>query len=60
MNGNEQRLEADIERLKKKYEIDEKIADKHRLTVRQVEEEFDPRFRQVLLPWLLKKWKGGP
>jgi hypothetical protein len=48
MNDPKKLEDADLERLKRKYGIDEKIARKHDLTVKQVEEFFDPRIKRIL------------
>jgi hypothetical protein len=41
-----------LEELKKKYQIDEKIAAMYNISVYMVGKEFDPRFRRVILRYV--------
>jgi hypothetical protein len=59
MNENNQTSEEHVERLKRKYGIDGKIAAKHHVTEKQVEESFDPRLVKVLLQLVENRKKDG-
>lgn len=45
----------DIEKLKEKYDIDKRIAEKYNKPKGEIVEDFDPRLVRILQKWLLKK-----
>jgi len=52
MSGNQQLDERQLEELKKRYGIDERIAERYDLPEDRVKEDFDPRFVRLVLRYL--------
>jgi hypothetical protein len=52
MSGPQQLSEHQLEELKRKYGIDERIAERYDLSKDRVERDFDPRLRKLILQYL--------
>lgn len=52
MTESQQLSEQQLEELKRKYGIDERIAERYGVPKDRVEKDFDPRLRRLILQYL--------